>query len=490
MRTEKSLFKNYLYNLSFQLLTIMLPVITVPYISRVLKPEGIGLYSYTFAIVSYVVLMGGLGLTLHGSRTIAISRNEEKSLKEYFWEIFIFKCFSMSLALVIYISWIFVTDPMNKELYLYQGIGIIAALLDITFYFNGLEEFKKIITRNLVVKLLSLVLMFLLVKDSDDILIYIIIIQGSSLIGNLFLLTYLKKLNVFKGINLTYLRSLNYSKHIIPAIKLFIPLAAVQIYTVLNKLMLGYFSGPTEVGYFDNAMKIITLVLTIITSLGTIMLPRASFYFSTGNLSKIKYQINLSLKMTSIISIGLIFGLIGINGNFVLWFFGPDFKEVQEILPILAIAILPISIASITMTQYLVPSGKNKVYTVSVVLGAITNILLNLALIPKYDAVGAAISYLFAEAIVTSIQFIYSRAFVTIKENAKNLLMTVISGIIMLIVINIILKYHNFRHDILLTFTQVAIGVPVYILVLKLLNNEMIDFLIKKIFHKRSRDTV
>jgi O-antigen/teichoic acid export membrane protein len=478
METEKSLFKNYLYNLSYQILTIFLPLITVPYVSRVLKPEGIGLNSYSFAVVSYVIMLGSLGFALHGNKIISTSRNDKDALKKHFWEIFIFRFLVMIVALVFYVFLFVLEGSSNNALYLVQGLGIVAALFDITWFLNGLEEFKKTVFRNFVVKIISLILIFIWVRTPHDLFKYVLIIQGSTLVGNLILFPYLRKYNIFSGLNISYFLSLQFSHHIKPTLQLFIPLASIQIYTVLNKIMLGYFTNSTEVGFYDNAMKIVTLVLTILTSFGTVIFPRSSYYFSIGNVDKVKYQFNLSIKITILIAFGFFVGLVGISKNFVIWFFGPGYGDVATVLPILAFSFIPISLASIMMTQYLVPSGKYRAYTFSVISGALINILLNIILIPRFNLKGAAISYILSESIVTLIQLFNSLKILSLGDNFKNIVTSAISAFLMIVILIIEQHVFSFLLPITLNLIQVVSGIISYILVLCLFKNESLKYIL------------
>ncbi|KYC63714.1 flippase [Heyndrickxia coagulans] len=483
MEKDKSILKNYIYNLSYQLLTILLPVVTVPYISRVLRPTGLGLYSYSSAIVSYFVLLGGLGFSFYGSKVIAVSRDNSHLLKQYFWEIFILRLVTISIFASIYIFWVFEGNNQHKVLYLYQGLGLFASLFDITYFFSGLEEFRKIVLRNFIVKILSLILIFCFVRDSGDLLIYTLIVQGSILIGNLTLVPYLREYGIFK-LNIGFLKGLNFKRNILPSIQLFIPLVSIQVYTVLNKVMLGHYIGSTEVAYYDNATKIVTLVLTVLTSLGTIMFPRFSYYFAMGMTEKIRHQFNLTLRLNFLVSIGLIVFLIGINTNFVLWFFGEEYIKISSILPLLALSILPISLASIAMTQYLVPSGKNKTYTISVITGAIINVLLNLILIKRYGIIGVALSYVISETIVSIIQLFGCKSIISFTENIASFLSVALSGIITLIA----LEFENnkilplIKNNYLFTFIQLPTGLLVFILVLLIFKNKEVKYIFSK-FH-------
>ncbi|MDD9148212.1 MULTISPECIES: flippase [unclassified Sporolactobacillus] len=487
MEIKSSLFKNYLFNLSYQILIILLPIITVPYISRVLKPAGVGLNSYSAAIVSYVILLGGLGFQFQGNKVIATSRNDNTAIIRRFWEIYLLRTASMLLALIIYVCWVIAMSPGEWLLYLVQGIGIFAAVFDISWFFQGLEEFKKIVTRNFIVRIASVILMFIFVKTPDDLYTYIFLTQGSVFFGNIMLFPYLRKYKVFSNFGRSLFKWLNFKQHVIPSLQLFIPSSFTMIYTVLNKVMLGFYTNPTNVGFFDNALKIVTIALTILTSLGTVMFPRASYYYSIGNHEKMKAQFNISLKISLVISIGFCAGIIGTSKNFVTWFFGPGYESIAVILPILAFSVIPISLASVAILQYLVPSGRNRAYTLSVVYGAIVNIVLNYFLIQKYQLVGAAVSYVASELTVTVVQLIHCKSILSIKDNLMDMATAVLSALIMLALV-LAEQYFLFSaKPIIVTAVQVISGAAVYCGALLLLKNDSLWYLISMFQSKRKK---
>ena len=231
---KQSITKNYLYNLSYQILTMFLPLIITPYISRVLGANNIGIYSYTLSVTTFFILFGSLGVALYGQREIAYHQNNKMKYSYIFWEVLILRCISMAISLGIYY---FTFGIGNNEYNIYYQIlmfEIIGNIIDISWFFQGLEEFKKIIFRNALIKLISLLLIFIFVKRIEDLVIYFFIYVGSTFFGNLSLWLYIPQ--KIEKINLNKIRV---GRHLKPTIALFIPQIAIQLYTILDKVMIG-----------------------------------------------------------------------------------------------------------------------------------------------------------------------------------------------------------------------------------------------------------
>ncbi|ERK32242.1 flippase [Clostridium intestinale] len=405
---DRSVGKNYFYNLIYQITLILIPLITIPYISEVLGPTGIGINSFTNSIAQYFILAGTLGMTIYGNRTIATVRNDKEKCRSIFWEIFILQLVTCVASFSIYIL-IFGFNNKYSLYYLMQSMYILAAAVDITWYFMGVEDFKKASLRSTFVKLVSVVAMFIFVKDFDDLWKYILINSLSMLIGQIIMWFYVDK----SFLKIKYLKNIHILTHLKPALQLFIPQVAIQVYMVLDKTMTGVLANETEVGFYDNSQKIIRLSLAIVTSLGMVMLPKIANLYSSGELNKMKEHLQKAFRFMTMISLPLIFGLIGISDNFVPWFFGKEFLKVINLMKLSSIMILVIAWGNVFGTQYILALGKMKEYTTSVVIGAIINFSLNLVLIPRLLSLGAVIATLCAEIIIAGIQLYYSKEIVT-----------------------------------------------------------------------------
>lgn len=283
--------KNYLYNASYQLLAIILPLITAPYVSRTLKPSGVGIYSYTNSLIQWFTILSILGIDLYGQKQIASVRDNKKKLSITFWEIQIVKTVFTTISFILLYLFILIYGKYSKYLWL-QSLNIVATLLDISWLYMGLENFKITVIRNTIVKIASLILIFTFVKNSSDVGLYIFITGLAVAVGNFTLWPYLK--DIIQKVNF---KKLHPFKHFIPTLAYFIPQNATQIYLIINKNMLGFMDTTTASGFYNNADNLTRMVLVFVTSVGTVMMPHIANEFSKGNLNNIKniHILHLSL---------------------------------------------------------------------------------------------------------------------------------------------------------------------------------------------------
>jgi O-antigen/teichoic acid export membrane protein len=482
---SKSIAKNFIYNLLLQIVTLFMPLITVPYVSRILGKNGIGTYSYTLSIVQYFIILGTLGISMYGNRQIAYVRDNKCEMSKTFWSITLLKLITTSIAFVMYIL-LFGFNKTYGTINLIQSINIVAAMIDISWLYMGLEDFKKTVTRNLFVKIMGVIFIFIFVKSYDDLYKYVIINALMILFGNLVMWMYIPKIVLIKKVKLNDL-----IKHFVPAMQLFIPQVAIQIYAVLDKTMLGTLANTGEVGLYEQSQKIIMLVLGLVTSLGVVMLPRMSNTFANGDNKKMNEYLNKSLQAVSYVSIPMAVGLAAISNEFVPWFFGKGFNAVSYLMIILTPILFFIAISNVLGIQYLLPSNRTKEFTISVVIGAIINLILNLLLIPRYKAIGTCIATLIAEFFVTLIQYISLRSNIEKKSLIKSLIKYIFASTIMFFLVRLIGIYMGAQ--IMTTIIQGIIGAITYIVILILLkekiNFTIISIIVSKINNRISHDS-
>lgn len=475
-----SVGKNYLYNLTYQISLIILPIITVPYVTRVLGSNGIGINAFTNANIQYFILFGTLGISLYGNRTVAYVRDDKVKLSNIFWSIFVLKLFTTSIAYIAFII-IFIMNKNTLSIYYWiQSINIIAVAIDISWLFMGLEDFKKTVTRNLIIKIISVLTIFALVKTVNDLWLYILISSISIILGQAILWIYIPNIVCFNKISFKDVR-----KHIIPSIKLFIPTIATQIYCVFDKTLLGYLSSTSEVGLYDMGQKIVNMLLTIVTSMGTVMLPRMTNVFSKRDMKKVDEYLVKTFNFATYISIFMVFGLLAISKGFSLWFFGEGFIKSGTIMMIESPILVLIGWSNVIGVQYMLPLGKSNEFTLSVTIGAAVDIIANLFLIKLHFSIGAAISTVLAELSVTVIQVYLMRNKLPIKEMFKDLWKYLSAGLIMYIIL--ILSNKFFVYSFILIVFRIIIGTIIYFIILLILKsnfqNDVLKMVKGKIFN-------
>lgn len=465
-----SLKKNYLYNLVYQVLILLLPLITIPYVSRVLGSSGIGINAFTYSIIQYFVLFSAIGISIYGNRKIAYVRNNKKELQETFWSIFWLKGIMTFISLVLFLLFLFLVDDL-KIFYLLQSFYIFAVFFDVNWFFMGIEDFKKTVLRNIIIKLISTVAIFIFVKDEQDLWKYVLLLSLSQLLGNMLLIGPLFKVIRYQKVSFKSIFS-----HFKPTISLFIPQISIQIYLVLNKTMLGIFGTNHDVGIFENSDKMLKLVLAIVTATGIVMLPRVSNTFKTSDMEKVNIYLYQSFRFVTYLAFPLSFGMFAIIPNLVPWFFGNGFLEVILISQLMAPIIILIAWSNVLGTQYLLPINKTTLFTISVTSGAIVNLIFNFILIPKYYVVGAAISTVIAEFIVVLVQYILIKKNIQTRLLFKGTINYFISSLIM--ALSIVVMSHYQKDTVLTTLIQITLGMVIYVL----LNYIFKDTLQKRIF--------
>ncbi|MFL0249125.1 flippase [Clostridium neuense] len=478
-----SIAKNYIYNVVYQLLILILPLITVPYVSRILGSNGVGINAYTNSIVQYFVLAGTIGISLYGNRTIAYVRDKKDELSKTFWGIFILKLITTALAYIAFLVFIFIIKSKYTSIYFIQSLAILSATLDISWFFMGIEDFKKTVTRNFIVKMIGVVCIFIFVKNKSDLNKYVLILCISDLIGQGIMWMYMK--SYINKIQLTF-NDIN--KHFIPAVQLFIPQIAIQIYVVLDKTMVGMFSTPSEVGFYDNSQKIVKMTLAVVTSMGTVMLPRVTNTFAKGDLKKVKEYLVKSFEFSSYLAIPMMFGMIGIANEFVPWFFGNDFLKCSSLIIIISPIIVAIAWSNVLGMQIMLPVGKVKEFTISVTVGAVVNFIINLFLIKKYASLGASVASVIAEFAVTLVQFYLMREYIAIKSMFNNIWKYFLASGIMLLFLRIIGNY--MKTSIKTTVVQVVVGMLTYFVLLVMLKSNVNNYIINIVKRKFLKKTI
>lgn len=464
--------KNYLYNVSYQILVILLPIITIPYISRVLGVEGIGRYALTNAYAQYFVLFGMIGLLTYGSREIARVKDDIIETSQVFWEINIIRFVTMGISFFFYIAFIVWNLGEDYKLYIAQSTVVLSAWFDISWLFIGLENFKKVVRRNILVRVIGTILIFVLVQDSSQVWLYALILGGTQLIGQLIMW-----IEIPKGISWKKPRKVKMIKHLKGAMILFLPQIAINIYTMLDKVMLGSITTDFQVGLYDNAQKVIRIASTIVTSLATVMVPRMVYLYHTGEFEEFKEKVYNSFSFVSFIAFPLAFGLMGITSNFVPWFYGKGFEEIDVLFYIGASLIITLGWSSIVGSQVLVSIGREKKFTVAVIIGAIVNIGLNMEFINQLGAVGTTISSVIAEFTGMFIMVYFLKDIINIKYIFEGFFkyFTISAG--MGIIVHFIGKY--LQANIFSTFIQIMVGLFIYLMIMYLIKDKHIVLGIK-----------
>jgi len=468
---------NFIYNSMYQLLIMFIPLLTTPYLSRVLGSGGVGIYSYNFSIANYFVLFIMLGLNNYGNREIAKVKDDKNKLESSFWNIYIMQFFCGVVINIIYIAYCF-TIAKNKIIALIMGIYVFSGILDINWFFFGIEKFKLTVIRNTVIKILVTCLIFVLVKTNQDVWKYCLIMSFGILISQIVMWRYLKH-------EICYVKPTwkEVKRHIVPNLFLFLTVLAISLYKIMDKIMLGILSFDSQVGYYELSEKIIAIPTALITSLGTVMLPRMSnLVAKKENESSL---LNKSIILAMFLSSSMCFGIMSVAKEFVPLFYGKGYQTCIYLYLILLPSCVFLTFANVIRTQFLLPHQMDKTYVVSTFLGAGINVFANLLFIPKYGAVGAGIGTLLAEITVCLYQSIAVARNIPVLGYVKETIPFIIAGIGMFFILYPLNMSSNLFLGIIY---KVVLGIGLYFIFLTiglvLFNHAMLKRIIDAIKNK------
>lgn len=455
MSKQSSLKKNFIYNVAYEVLILIIPLITSPYLTRIVGADSLGVYSFTHSYAQYFVLFIMLGLKNYGNREIAKVRDDKEQTNKSFSEIYSFQFLMMLAVSAIYVILLLTVVKENRIIYWIQFLYVLSAGFDINWCCFGLEKFKLTVTRNTVIKVSSAIAIFIFVKEPSDLWKYTLIIAGTTLLSQLIVWPFILqqidfKLPTWKGI----------ASRIKPNLLLFLPVIAISLYTVMDKLMLGMMDTKAEVGYYDYAERIIQIPQAFITALGTVMLPRISNMLHHGKSKDSNVLLGQSMQFAMLLSIGSTFGVMAIAKELIPWYYGADFARCAVFAVWLAPVIALTSWNTIIRTQFVIPMGLDKVYLITVATGAVVNLALNSVLIPLLRGTGAVIATLIAQFTVCFVQYLLIRKKLHFRTFTGDTVAFLIIGIIMGIIVAIIPDF--LMSDILNILIKTVIGTVIY----------------------------
>ena len=378
MAKAPSVRKNYIYNLIYQVMTLITPFITTPYISRVLGADGTGVQSYTNSVVQYFAILAALGTASYGQREIARHRDEIKIRSRLFWEIEVLCMATTAACLII---WLFVIGFAReyRPYYVVLTMTLLAVAFDISWFFGGLEQYSL---RNTAVKLVGIAMLFLFIREKEDLLLYVALTAATGLLGNISMWGYLKG-QVEKPV----LKELRPLRHLKETLVYFIPTIATSVYTILDKTMLGWFSGEnkSQNGYYEYATGFVNMAKILIMSFNAVMSARMSYLFGTGRMEEIHKRFQDSLDFVLLMAMPIMLGLAGIAAQFIPWFLGNGYLPVTFLMYVCSPLVLVVGLSDCIGSQILTPGGKRAQSGKVIVAGAMVNACLNFLLIPHFE---------------------------------------------------------------------------------------------------------
>ena len=463
---NKSIRNNFLYSTAYQILNVLTSFVTAPYLSRVLGAEAIGIQSYTQSIQQYFLMFAALGTFSYGSREISMNRDDPYKRSKLFWEIELIVVATTSMAVLSSLALLW---SKYRIYYIVLSIGIFASMFDISWFFSGLEEFKLTVIRNTIFKILGIICTFVFINQPEDLLLYMIIQMVSTFLSNLSLWPYLRGMLV----KVNY-REFRFANHIHETLIYFIPSIATSIYTVLDKTLIGMITdSAAQNGYYQQAEKVMNLAKSVVFSaINSVVGVRNSYLYSEKKYEEIQLMIKRSFDFIFFAGFASCFGIMGIAKTFVPLFFGQGYEPVIVLLYLFSPIIVIIGISNCLCYQYFTPCGKRKQSTYFLFAGSFVNLILNLMLIPKFGAYGAAIASVAAESVISVLYVVYSKQYGNVRMLVSTGAKKMISGFGMFVVV---FSMNSIQiNPLFLVLLQIAVGAMVYGLILIILRDKWI----------------
>lgn len=473
-----SIKKNIFISTLYQILSVITPLITAPYVSRVIGPNGIGAYSYTSSIQLYFSLFAALGTAEYGMREIARVRMDANKRSALFWEIEIVSILTSFIMLILW--FVFVGfQKQYRVMYLILTLNLLNTMFDISWFYNGLEQFQYTVTKNSLVKISGVILILLFVKSPQDTNLYVFIMTISTFLGTASMWLSLKKFIVKTVINLS-----NIKIHFRETLIYFIPTIATSIYTSMDKTLIGVIThNNDENAYYEQATKIINLIKGVtFSAVNNVLGARISYLFAKKRYDEIKQRLRTSIDYIMFIGVGVCFGLIEISNTFVPVFFGNGWGKVVLILQLFSPQVIIIGISNCLGSQYYSPAGLRKQSAIYIIIGAIVNLILNLCLIPKFLSAGATVASIIAELTISILYLKNSNDYLNAHYIFQILWKKVIAGGVMLLVMYDLSMLSNV--GFLSLIYQFVGGSLIYIFILWLLKDSSLQLVYKVIGKK------
>ncbi len=472
-----SIKKNYIYNLIYQMVALMVPLITTPYVSRVLGADGVGMYSYTYSMATYFVLFGNLGVNEYGKIQVAGLRDEKKEISRLFWELSLFKIGMTTFTLALF--WLTVGIHSSYwKMYIVLGLYFVSSMTDIAWFLQGLEEFKKTAFRSCFIKIAGVVLILLFVKNAEDVYRYAAIINLSAILGNVALWGYMPRY-----LEKCTWKELHIFRHTRQCLVFFLPVVAASVYSVMDKNMIGWIThSQAENGYYEQAHKIQQTLLQAVLALSAVLLPRVTFLVKEEREEEIRKLLHQSLQFVAFAAFPVSVGLIGIADRLVPWFLGEEFYPSIRLLQIFSMLILLIAYDDFIGLQCLIARGRQDQYNKGIIIGAIVNFVLNCFLIPLRGSVGAALASVMSEIVILIVFAHYGKQYLDKKLIFGFSTKYMLASILMLLSVR---GMGYFAKGASVMIWQIGVGALVYFLCCILLGDKLIVDTLRKMLRQR-----
>lgn len=430
--------KNFVFQFLYQVIILVIPLIIAPYLTRTLGDTALGIYSYTYSIAYYFVIFAMLGISRHGQRIIAARRDDKPALRKTFWSLYFVHAAVSVLVILAFIIFALCVGSEYQNIYLIQAVYVASALFDITWLFYGLENFRSVVVKNLIIKIAECICVFCLVKSSSDLWIYTLIMASSACLGQAVMLP--QAIGYVKPVKFGWK---DIKEHFKPLVVLFVAVIAATLYTVFDRTLLGLMSTKENVAYYEYSNKIINIPKAVIGVICTVMFPRSCACIAKGDIKNAQKYVDYSLHFTCFLGLGAIFGLLGISGLFAVLYYGESFAVCGNVIIALSPNIFIIELGNIVRTQYMIPNHMDKQLNICYIINAALNLVLSIALIPVLGIYGAVIGTIAAELCGIIFQLVLCRKFLPFKKVILTMIPYAVIGAVMFGIIYVLRLYFN-----------------------------------------------
>ncbi|HAS92068.1 MAG TPA: flippase [Clostridiales bacterium] len=456
--TGDSAKKNFIYQFGYQFVILVIPLIVSPYLTRTLGSRALGIYTYTYSIAYYFVIVAMLGISKHGQRIVAARKRDLLKLRRTVWSLTTLHIIVSIAVFVVYLLYALLLSRSERNVVLAQGIYVFSAVIDFTWLFQGLEKFKTVVIRNTIVKVLECICIFLFVKSPDDLVIYTIIMSLSTCIG--FIIVLPQMISTIKPIKFTIS---DVMEHIKPMLVLFVAAVAATLYTIFNKTLLGILSDVTDVAFYEYSNKIITIPRTFIVVISTVLFPKACKMAASGKFNEMGKLLRQSLIVNYFIGFGSVFGLLAVDDLLAIEYYGSEFAICGDIISAMSPLILIIGLGEIMRSQFIYPLKMDKAMVWILFFNAGINLVLSSILIPRMGVFGAVIGTIVAEIFGLIIELYICRRYIKLRDFIRMGIPFLCTGIVMCVAIRLISP--ALPQNLSSLIIEIIVGAIIYIVI-------------------------
>lgn len=399
-----NVIKNFLYNVGYQVLIIIVPLILAPYISRVVGPDGVGTYSYTYSIVTLFGLFANLGMAKYGNREISKCGDDREKRTQVFSELLSVKLSCSIIVLAVYLCFVEISGGEYTTALFIQIFNLLSFMLDISWFFWGMQEFRITTAVCAAFNIISIFFIFSFVKTENDVGIYIFILAFRAFLIQLTPWIFVPR---YADVRMSWRHIMG--RHWKSLLLLFFPVFAKYLYSMMDRIMLGNMVGITEVGYYENVQSITLTAVTVLTAAGDVVMPRMTLLYDRKEMKKAGELFHGVFHLVSFLAVGIMFGFIAVADDFIPWFYGDKFESCILLLRMIAPVVLFAGYSDLVRNVFLLPRYMDKEYVIALLSGAAVNFVINYALIGRFGSAGAIVGTVCAEMIVMIIQLWFVR---------------------------------------------------------------------------------